>query len=191
MKKGGGNDGYVDAYAKAHRRFGKTPAPEDMSPEWLEARELWNDRSAKASSVLDLLSLDDFRKERNLSLPIPIDLWIDLLDDWKKAVDDSIAKNLNSQTLPILIQLVQDSPKAVVVQELVKSRFVEYARKAGLASGESRKTEVKCTPAQVVREYQTMMATGTEERNVAGKLAKRFNVTADHVRNLRKKGTKK
>ena len=191
MKEKKEDAGYVDAYAKAHRRFGKVPAPEDMSPEWSKARKLWNDRSANASRVLDLLSLDNFRKERNLPFPVPDDHWIELLDDWKKAVDDSIVKNLNSQTLPIFIQLVLDNPNAALVQELVKSKFVEHARKAGLASGESRRTEVKCTPAQVVREYQAMMATGTEERNVAARLAKRFAVTPDHIRNLRKKGTKK
>jgi len=34
--------------------------------------------------------------------------------------------------------------------------------------------------------YETLMATGTEERNIAAKLAARFDVTPGRIRQLRK-----
>ena len=60
------------------------------------------------------------------------------------------------------------------------------ASEAGRASGKVRSESVRCTPAIVAKEYQTLMATGTEERNIAAKLATRFNVTSNHIRKLRK-----
>ena len=60
------------------------------------------------------------------------------------------------------------------------------ASNAGRASGKARAENVRCTPAVVAKEYQTLMATGTEERNIAAKLATRFNVTSNHIRKLRK-----
>jgi hypothetical protein len=63
----------------------------------------------------------------------------------------------------------------------------ERASHAGRASGESRRDTVRCTPEQVAKGYQTLMATGTESRYVASILAQRFGVTADHIRQLHKK----
>ncbi len=60
------------------------------------------------------------------------------------------------------------------------------ASEAGRASGKVRSENVRCTPEKVAKEYRTLMATGTEERNIAAKLATRFNVTANHIRKLRK-----
>jgi hypothetical protein len=60
------------------------------------------------------------------------------------------------------------------------------ASEAGRASGRARSERVRCTPEIVAKEYQILMATGTEERNVAAKLATRFNVTSNHIRKLRK-----
>lgn len=60
------------------------------------------------------------------------------------------------------------------------------ASEAGRASGKVRSENVRCTPEIVAKEYQILMATGTEERNVAAKLATRFNVTSNHIRKLRK-----
>lgn len=65
----------------------------------------------------------------------------------------------------------------------------EKARLAGLASGEARSKNVRCTPEVVAKQYQTLMATGTEERNIAAKLATRFNVTSNHIRKLRRQAT--
>ena len=62
------------------------------------------------------------------------------------------------------------------------------ARRAGLASGQSRSKSSDLTPESINNFYQTYMATGTEERYVAAKLARRFRVTPDHIRKLRKKG---
>lgn len=62
----------------------------------------------------------------------------------------------------------------------------ERAKQAGRASGKSRGENVRCTPKLVAKGYETLMATGTEERNIAAKLATRFNVTSNHIRKLRK-----
>jgi len=63
-------------------------------------------------------------------------------------------------------------------------------RIAGLASGQTRKKIAKLTPEIVAKEYQLLMATGTQERDVASKLAGRHEVTSDHIRKLRKKANK-
>lgn len=63
----------------------------------------------------------------------------------------------------------------------------ELGRAAGLKSGNARRENVRCTPEVVAREYQILMATGTEERNIAAKLATRFSVTSNHIRKLRKR----
>jgi len=59
-----------------------------------------------------------------------------------------------------------------------------HASEAGRASGKVRSEDRRCTPEVVAKLYQTLMATGTEKRNVATKLATRFNVTPDHIRRL-------
>ena len=64
------------------------------------------------------------------------------------------------------------------------------ARIAGLASGQSRSESSVLSPESVNKGYQILMATGTEERYVAAKLASRFGVTPDHIRKLRKKVNK-
>jgi hypothetical protein len=66
----------------------------------------------------------------------------------------------------------------------------ENARRAGLASGKSRSESTYLTPESVNKDYQILMATGTEKRNVAAKLASRYEVTPDHIRKLRKKANK-
>lgn len=57
---------------------------------------------------------------------------------------------------------------------------------AGLESGNARRKKAICTPEAVARLYQQEMATGTEKRNIAAKLALRFNVTSQHIRKLHK-----
>ena len=64
------------------------------------------------------------------------------------------------------------------------------ARRAGLASGKSRSESSVLSPESVNKGYQILMATGTEERYVAANLARRFGVTPDHIRKLRKKANK-
>lgn len=63
----------------------------------------------------------------------------------------------------------------------------QKGRMAGKASGMARRKKAKCTPEAVANLYQQELATGTEERNIAAKLAKRFNVTAHHIRTQRRK----
>ena len=64
------------------------------------------------------------------------------------------------------------------------------ARRAGLASGKSRSESTYLTPESVNKDYQILMATGTEKRNIAAKLANKYEVTPDHIRKLRKKANK-
>lgn len=72
----------------------------------------------------------------------------------------------------------------------IRERRRTQASEAGRASGKTRAESVRCTPDKVANDYQTMMATGTEERNIASILAKRYSVTSDHIRKLRKAGSK-
>jgi hypothetical protein len=66
----------------------------------------------------------------------------------------------------------------------------EKARVAGEASGDARKENARCTPDQVKEAYQRLLSEGKEKRGIAGILAKRYGVTADHIRKLlRKKST--
>ena len=62
----------------------------------------------------------------------------------------------------------------------------QKGRMAGQKSGIARRKKVLCTPEAVAKLYQQELATGTEERNIAAKLATRFSVTSGHIRNLRK-----
>ena len=62
----------------------------------------------------------------------------------------------------------------------------QKGRMAGQKSGIARRKKVRCTPEAVAKLYQQELATGTEERNIAAKLATRFSVTSGHIRNLRK-----
>ena len=62
----------------------------------------------------------------------------------------------------------------------------QKGRMAGRASGIARRKKVPCTPEVVANLYETLMATGTEERNIAAKLAARFDVTPGRIRQLRK-----
>ncbi len=71
----------------------------------------------------------------------------------------------------------------------MRKRKQKQASEAGLASGKTRSENVRCTPEVVANEYQKLMATGTEERDIASKLAQRFNVTADHIRKLRRRAS--
>jgi hypothetical protein len=61
------------------------------------------------------------------------------------------------------------------------------ARIAGLISGKIRRENAKVTPEEIHQHYQVLMATGTEKREVAGKLARRFGCSADYIRKIYKK----
>ena len=75
----------------------------------------------------------------------------------------------------------------VAMHDEVLEKQRSSARNAGLASGQIRKEKSKLTPKLVSEQCQLLMATGTEERNVASRLANRYGVTADYIRKLRKK----
>jgi hypothetical protein len=66
----------------------------------------------------------------------------------------------------------------------------QKGRMAGLESGNARRKKAICTPEAVARLYQQEMATGTEKRNIAAKLAWRFNVTSHHIRKLHQQAKK-
>ena len=97
------------------------------------------------------------------------------LDEWKK-----------------YLQVHPPSPEALaVVGILGLEQFQsQKGRTAGHKSGVARRSKVKCNPEEVARLYEVYMANGTEERNIAAKLATRFSVTPNHIRNLRKQAKK-
>lgn len=60
--------------------------------------------------------------------------------------------------------------------------------KGGKQSGKTRRAKAKVPTPTKLRELRgEMIALGTAERNVAGKLASRYGCTADHIRNVLKK----
>jgi hypothetical protein len=77
--------------------------------------------------------------------------------------------------------------KYVAKHDEVLEKQRSSARNAGLASGQIRKEKSKLTPKLVSEQCQLLMATGTEERNVASRLANRYRVTAGYIRKLLKK----
>ena len=96
--------------------------------------------------------------------------------------------------MDMAIEAIGDTKRLALAAALYQSTLADLRKKkqtqaseAGRASGKARGESVRCTPAVVAKEYQTLMATGTEERNVAAKLAIRFNVTSNHIRKLRMK----
>ena len=101
-------------------------------------------------------------------------------------------KSSNMSDWKKYLQAHPPSPEALAV--LVTLGLEQFqsqkGRMAGNKSGVARRSKVKCKPAEVARLYEVYMANGTEERNIAAKLATRFSVTPNHIRNLRKQ-TKK
>ena len=87
------------------------------------------------------------------------------------------------------LQANPPSPEALAVLVILglEQFQSQKGRMAGRKSGIARRINVQCTPEQVAKLYETYLATGTEERYIAAKLATRFGVTSGHIRNLRKK----
>ena len=86
------------------------------------------------------------------------------------------------------LQAHQPSPEALAV--LVTLGLEQFqsqkGRMAGHKSGVARRKNAQCTPEGVAKYYQQEMTTGTEKRNIAAKLAARFDVTPGRIRQLRK-----
>lgn len=81
------------------------------------------------------------------------------------------------------------SPEALAV--LVILGLKEFQSKngsmAGIKSGKARRKKAQCEPQEVERLYRQEMEAGTEKRDVAAKLARRFEVSPHHIRNLLRK----
>ena len=114
---------------------------------------------------------------------------------------NNLAANYEAENLHIAFQhasdmgewkkYLQDHPPssealAVLVILGLKEFQSEKGSMAGIESGKARQKKMRCTPEQVERLYRQEMKTGTEKRNIAAKLATRFNVTSHHIRNLLK-----
>ena len=86
------------------------------------------------------------------------------------------------------LQAHPPSPEALAVLVILglEQFQSQKGRMAGHKSGIARRKKVRCTPEQVAKLYQQELATGTEKRNIAAKLASRLSVTSGHIRNLRK-----
>jgi hypothetical protein len=116
--------------------------------------------------------------------------WIDSI--WQEARPEVFYEAfINSRDLTEWAQYLEANPPSPEVLAIALTLGLEKfqsrsGRLAGLKSGVARRETVRCTPEAVAKEYQTLMATGTEERNIAAKLATRFKVTSNHIRKLRK-----
>lgn len=124
------------------------------------------------------------------------------VDAFGQYMDNAIA-NFEAESLFIAFQkadiegwtrYVQNhppSPEALAV--LVILGLEQYqsqkGRIAGQESGIARRKKAQLTPEAVAKLYQQEMATGTEKRNIAAKLANRFNLTSHQIRNLRRQAT--
>jgi hypothetical protein len=112
---------------------------------------------------------------------------------------NNLAANYEAENLHMAFQHASDmgewkkylqdhppSPEALAVLVILglKEFQSENGSMAGRASGIARKEKARCTPEMVERLYQQEMASGTEKRNIAAKLAKRFKVTSHHIRSL-------
>lgn len=125
------------------------------------------------------------------------------LDEFGQYMENAIA-NFEAESLFIAfekadmkgwaryVQAHPPSPEALAV--LVILGLEQYqsqkGRMAGQESGIARRKKAQLTPEMVAKLYQQEMATGTEKRNVAAKLAKRFKVTPHHIRDLLRQATK-
>jgi len=97
------------------------------------------------------------------------------ISDWKKYLQ---AHPPSPEALAVLVTLGLEQFQS------------QKGRMAGHKSGVARRSKLKCKPEEVARLYEVYMANGTEERNIAAKLATRFSVTPNHIRNLRKQAKK-
>ena len=84
------------------------------------------------------------------------------------------------------VQAHPPSPEALAVLVILgKEEFLsQQGSIAGYKSGKARRKKALCTPQKVEGLYLQEMAIGTEKRNIAAKLAKRFKVTSHHIRSL-------
>lgn len=85
------------------------------------------------------------------------------------------------------------SPETLAFLILLSLEYINsrIGRKAGRASGIARRAKALYTPELVEREYQSLMKTGTAERNIAAKLSVRWGITPNYIRKLRKKANNK
>jgi len=83
--------------------------------------------------------------------------------------------------------LLEWANEYVAQHRMMLKRQQGSARIAGLISGEIRRENARFSPEDIYQQYQVLMATGTEKREVAGKLARRFGYSADYVRKIYKK----
>jgi hypothetical protein len=115
---------------------------------------------------------------------------------------NNLAANYEAENLHIAFQHASDmgqwkkylqdhppSPEALAVLVILglKEFQSQQGRTAGRASGVARKEKAQCTPQEVERLYRQEMEAGTEKRDVAAKLARRFEVSPHHIRNLLRK----
>jgi len=115
---------------------------------------------------------------------------------------NNLAANYEAENLHIAFQHASDmgewkkylqdhppSPEALAVLVILglKEFQSEKGSLAGIESGKARRKKAQCTPKVVERLYRQEMEAGTEKRDVAAKLARRFKVSPHHIRNLLKK----
>lgn len=102
---------------------------------------------------------------------------LDSIADCAEAVRLMALKNTSYGSVLILREKI----------EAIESGRRSQTSAAGRASGDARRAKAACTKEMVMKGYQTYMASGTEEKDVAAKLAARYGVTSDYIRLLRRK----
>ena len=113
---------------------------------------------------------------------------------------NNLAANYEAENLHMAFQHASDmegwkkylqdhppSPEALAVLVILglKEFQSEKGSKAGIESGKARREKARCTPETVERLYLQEMENGTEKRNIAAKLARRFGVSPGYIRKLR------
>ena len=80
-----------------------------------------------------------------------------------------------------------ESQVVALMQRITKKRDQERARNAGIESGRVRAEKAHSDdPAFIERRAKALIADGVHPRRVASELSKEFQVTADHIRRVRR-----
>lgn len=87
---------------------------------------------------------------------------------------------------PIPLRSGAKARRAEADAAAVQRHVIAQARAGGIASGQRRSSQARVTPAQVHAAWDVLEAS-TPTRQIAGKLARRFNVDAAYIRRQNKK----
>lgn len=114
-----------------------------------------------------------------------------LIDESSKAFKpDRVASFLNKFIPKLLLKQAKNTTSPQVldaesyqqISESIKAETISRASKAGIASSKRRKKVADEKSLKIYDEAKILMTTGTEEHNVATKLATRHSITSKNIR---------